>query len=125
MLLVCCGCNEARYCSEARQKEDWLDGGHKVLCQGPPSAIKIHMILGELFVAEFQGLKSLDDDDISTLFKDDFQDNPFNHLVLSGEVALVLARANPSVRRLFSAISATSTRTRLAASFFEQVLSPW
>jgi hypothetical protein len=40
------------------------------------------MILGELFVAEFQGLKSLDDDDISTLFKDDFQDNPFNHLVL-------------------------------------------
>lgn len=83
------------------------------------------MILGELFVAEFQGLKSLDDDDISTLFKDDFQDNPFNHLVLSGEVALVLERANPSVRRLFSAISATSTRTRLAASFFEQVLSPW
>jgi hypothetical protein len=75
------------------------------------------MILGELFVAEFQGLKSLDDDDISTLFMDDFQDNPFNHLVLSGEVALVLARANPSVRRLFSAISATSTRTRLAASF--------
>jgi hypothetical protein len=65
---------------------------------------------------------SLDDDDISTLFKDDFQDKPLNPLVLSGDVALVLARANSSA--LLSNIRHQQSYS-FGGIFFEQFLSPW
>lgn len=121
-MLACSECKEARYCSEACQKNDWIDGCHKTLCQGPPSAMKINMMVRELIAAEYEWLTTvLVDGDEDQLFWEDSCDKPTNHLILGGQVALVLARVNASAFLCNSNIHTWHFGTK----FYNQVLCCW
>lgn len=117
---ACSNCH-SRYCSKACQKWEWKHGGHKALCQGPASNRKIHTILRELFAAEWQWLQGLSPPEKETLFRSEFQDVPLNHLFMAGEVALVLARANPCA--LLS--SFPRHKADYGFEYYSKVITPW
>jgi len=119
---ACSVCHEARYCCKACQKFDWKEGYHKALCRGPASGRKIHTILRELFVAEWQWLKSLSTTEKEVLFQRSALNTPLNHLFLAGEVALVLARANPCA--VLSNFRKQHTK-EYGVEYYRNVIAPW
>lgn len=103
------------------QRWDWQNTGHKALCKGPVENRKIHIILRELFVAEHEWLKEMSPEEKETYFRDDFQDEPLNHQFLSGEVAMVLARANTAALMINTAIH----RLPYGSAYYSNVIQPW
>lgn len=117
----CTGCNKGLYCSQNCQREDWRGGGHKNICKGPPSAIKINVILRELFLAEYAWLQSFDQADKERFFYEDYRDESVNHIAISGEVALVLARVNAAA----ILNRPTMHTSRFGRAYYNNVISPW
>ncbi len=120
---ACSGCKDALYCSKPCQKWDWKTGGHKVLCRGPDTNRKINKILRELFAAEWTWLQGLSFGDKERLFWDEALDMPMNHLFISGQVALVLARANAC-----AALRGNNNQMlheEYGFDYYEIVLKPW
>lgn len=91
---ACSGCKSALCCSTACQRWDWEAAGHKSLCQAPAVNRHIHVILRNLFHAEWTWLQNLCKPERELFFKT--PNDSLNHILLAGEVALVLSRANPS-----------------------------
>lgn len=82
---------------------------------------KIHIILRDLFVAEREWLCNMSRPERENLFHDDWHDDPLNHLFISGEVALVLAKGT-SCAVLFDSNMCTSA---FSFEYYTCVLAPW
>jgi hypothetical protein len=103
------------------QLYDYKRQGHRALCRGPEVNRKIHIILRDLFVAEREWLCNMSRPERENLFHDDWHDDPLNHLFISGEVALVLARGT-SCAVLFDSNMCTSA---FSYEYYTCVLAPW
>lgn len=99
---------------------DWKKAGHRTLCKGPEVNRRIHIILRELFVAEYEWLKGLDENEKDKLFRD-HDSHELNHLFISGEVALVMARGT-TCAALTNAITCTPL---FSLEYYKRVLKPW
>lgn len=117
---ACGGCKSALYCSKKCQKWDWSTGGHKALCRGPAINRKLNAVLRDLFASEWQWLQSLSTSERSQLFASNTLIMPLNHLFISGEVALVLARINAS-----ALLTNGRCSDEYGYEFYRKVLSPW
>ena len=116
----CSGCKEAYYCSRDCSLWNWKVGGHKALCRGPPLQRRMHIILRELFVAEWEWLKA-GECEFWSWSPDDDNDHPapLNHLFVSGQVAMVLARVNPCVLLL------SYSFPLFGKEYHDKILFPW
>lgn len=117
---ACSSCKDALYCSKACQRWDWKTGGHKALCRGPALNRKINAVVRDLFSAEWKWLKSLSREDRIELFRERTRSAPLNYLSLSGQVALVLARANAC-----ALMTSNICTEEYGSEYFAKVLSPW
>lgn len=117
---VCSGCTVAFYCSKRCQRADWR-AGHKILCRGSPLQHKMHSVVRELFAAEWKWLNSgpheyeewdrCEDDEPPVI--------PLNHRFRAGEIAMVLARANPCV------FVNNDRFPFFGEAYYNEVISPW